>query len=126
MRPGRLRRRETPALLVPSERSPSLPPRGCAVSGKLAGGDYRQVTRSLRLVPDGRGGGDRGGGKAHQDRGPVADRARDVERPAVGLEQMLDDGQPEAGAAEGAGARLVDPEEALGEPREVLSRDADA
>ena len=40
------------------------------------------------------------------------------------VEDVLDDGEPEAGAAGGAGAALVDPVETLGEPRQVLQGDA--
>ena len=45
---------------------------------------------------------------------------------AVGLDDVLDDRQAEAGAAELARARLVDAVEALGQARQVLGRHADA
>ena len=45
---------------------------------------------------------------------------------AVRLDDVLDDGQAEAGAAELARARLVDAVEALGQARQILRRHADA
>ena len=48
------------------------------------------------------------------------------DRAAVVAGHVLDDGQPEAGAAGAAGPRLVDPVEALEDAGAVLARDADA
>ena len=45
---------------------------------------------------------------------------------AVGFDQLLDDGQAEAGAAGGAGARIVDAVEAFEDEREMFGRDAGA
>ena len=55
-----------------------------------------------------------------------AEAAVDGDAAAVGLGDVLDDGEAEAGAAELAAARLVDAVEALEEPRQVLARDAAA
>src|SRR5579875_2543670 len=54
----------------------------------------------------------------------LAELAVDVERAAVMGDDVLDDGKAEAGAAELAGAGRVDPVEPLGEPGQVLARDA--
>ena len=43
---------------------------------------------------------------------------------AVALDDMLDDRQAEAGAAERAASARVDPVEALGHPRDMLGGDA--
>ena len=58
-------------------------------------------------------------GKVKRTLVPWPQRALDVELAAVGLHDVLDDGEAEAGAAELARARLVDAVEALGEPRQV-------
>src|SRR5205085_5199313 len=49
-----------------------------------------------------------------------------LELAAVALRHMLDDRQPEPGAAGVARAAAVDPIEALGQARQMLARDADA
>src|SRR5262245_7110097 len=50
--------------------------------------------------------------------------AVDGERAAVAVDDVLDDREPEPGAAECARAPGVDAVEALGEARQVLARDA--
>src|SRR5262245_18535758 len=65
-------------------------------------------------------------GEEDADRGALAEGARDGEGAAVGLDDVLDDGEAEAGAAELARACLVDAEEALRETRQVLGGNADA
>src|SRR5690348_17104242 len=52
--------------------------------------------------------------------------AVDVQLAPVGDDEVLDDRQPEAGAAELPRAGPVDPVEALGDARQVGPRDADA
>src|SRR2546430_2974934 len=61
----------------------------------------------------------------HPHRGALADRARDAELATVGLDDVLHDREPEPRTAEGTRAPLVDAEEALGQPRQVLGGDAD-
>src|SRR5690606_1568134 len=56
----------------------------------------------------------------------LAGCAADVDAPAVALRHVLDDGQPEAGAAGLARAAAIDAVEALGQARQVLGRDARA
>ena len=56
----------------------------------------------------------------------LAGLARDVELAAVTLHDVLDDRQPEPGAAGLARAAAVDAIEALGQPREMLAGDAAA
>ena len=55
---------------------------------------------------------------------PRAELAFDGEAAAVALDDMLDDRQAEAGAAERAAAAGVDPVEALGHAGDMLGRDA--
>ena len=50
----------------------------------------------------------------------------DVELRAMAQQHMLDDGQPQAGAAGLARAALVDPVETLGQPGNVFRAYADA
>ena len=50
--------------------------------------------------------------------------AFDLEKPAMMIEDMFDDGQAEPGAAQLAGARGVDPVEPFGQSGQVLARDA--
>src|SRR5690242_19665843 len=50
--------------------------------------------------------------------------ALDLERGAVAIDDVLDDGEAEPGAAHRARASRVDAVEALGEARNVLPRDA--
>src|SRR5439155_11163583 len=61
----------------------------------------------------------------HPHRRAPADRAGDAELAAVGLDDVLHDREPEPRAAEGTRAPLVDAEEALAQPRQVLGGDAD-
>src|SRR5262249_36601658 len=56
--------------------------------------------------------------------GAAAEFALDRELAAVSEDEVLDDGQAEAGAAELAGARLVDAIEPLGQARQVRRRNA--
>src|SRR5690349_8881964 len=56
--------------------------------------------------------------------GALAELAVDIERAPVVAHDMLDDGEAEPGAAELARAGGIDTVEALGEPRQVLARDA--
>src|SRR5207249_8343628 len=65
-------------------------------------------------------------GPEHPHRRAPAYRARDGELAPVSLDDVLHDREPEARAAEGARASLVDAEEALGQPRQVPRGDADA
>src|SRR5438445_436634 len=58
--------------------------------------------------------------------GPLALDAVDRQLPAVREHEVPDDGEAEPGAAQLARARLVDTVEALGDPRQVGARDADA
>ena len=58
------------------------------------------------------------------NRGSFSKRAPDVEPAAVAQHDMLDDGEAEPGAADRAAAPGIDPVEALGEPRDMLGRDA--
>ena len=53
-----------------------------------------------------------------------ADDALDGDPAAVDLRDVLDDRQPQPGAAQVAAARLVDAVEPLEQPRQVLRRDA--
>src|ERR1700684_2834907 len=78
---------------------------------------YRLSARTLsaRTWRGGRGMDDEGGGGAG--------RARDGQPAAMAVEDMLDQRQPEAGAALGAAFRNVDPAEPLGEPRQMLGGD---
>src|SRR5258708_9571253 len=55
---------------------------------------------------------------------PDAELAGDVETAAVAVDDMLDDGEAESGAAQGARARRVDAIETLGQPGQVLAPDA--
>ena len=50
----------------------------------------------------------------------------DFEFAGVGLDDMLDDGETESGAAEIARARLVDPVEPFGESRQIFFRNSRA
>src|SRR5690242_11906163 len=56
--------------------------------------------------------------------GALALLALDVERTAMVADDMLDDGEAEPGAAQLARAGGIDAVEALGQPRQVLARDA--
>src|SRR5438477_9369624 len=62
----------------------------------------------------------------HPDGRAPARLALDAELAAVGHYQVLDDREPEPGAAELARARLVDAIEPLGDPRQIDRRNADA
>ncbi len=44
----------------------------------------------------------------------------------MAVDDVLDDGEAQPGAADGAGAALVDPVEALGQPGDVFARDPGA
>src|SRR5579885_1739385 len=54
----------------------------------------------------------------------LAELAVDVERATMVVDDVLDDGEAEAGAAQFARAPGIDAVEALGEPRQMLARDA--
>jgi len=56
----------------------------------------------------------------------VAFDTRDLEVPAVSLQAVLDDRKSEPRSAAGAGARAINPVETLGQPWQVLGRDADS
>src|SRR5690349_16143484 len=62
--------------------------------------------------------------KQHGDGGSDPGLAADVEPTAMALDDVLDDRQTEAGAADPAAARRIDPIEALGQPRNMLGGDA--
>src|SRR5207247_5210587 len=64
-------------------------------------------------------------GPEHPHRRAPTDRAGDTELAAVRLDDVLHDREPEPRAAEGTRAHLVDAEEALAQPRQVLGGDAD-
>ena len=68
----------------------------------------------------------RGAGKHEPEDRALARLAVDVELAAVALHDVLDDRQPEPGAAGLARAAAVDAIEALGQARQVLARDARA
>ena len=55
-----------------------------------------------------------------------ADPAGDVDLAADGLDQVLDDREPQAGAAEFAASRLVDAVEPLEDAGQVVAGDADS
>ena len=64
---------------------------------------------------------------AAYDEPRAAQRRRgDAHRPAVGLHDLLDDGQPEPAAAGVAGARLVEPDEPLEDPLALVLGDPGA
>src|SRR5437868_6031514 len=65
-----------------------------------------------------------GGGQRDGDGGSRANARSNRERPAVPLDDMLDDGEAEPGAAAVAATRGVDAVEALGQARQVLRRDS--
>src|SRR5581483_778650 len=90
--------------------------RGSARENSRAGG---------RMGPSG-GGVRFGRRQAHAHRGALFERAFDLELALVRLHDVLDDRQPEAGAAEIARARLVDSIKALGEARQIFFRNAGA
>src|SRR6267143_1325294 len=64
--------------------------------------------------------------KAHGEAAACTELAVDVEARLVARDGVLDDGQAEARAAGFARAAAVDAVEALGEPRQMLRRDAGA
>src|SRR6185312_3244639 len=64
--------------------------------------------------------------EARAEAAPLARSAHDVEGRAVARERVLHDREPEARAARLPRAPAIDPVEPLGEPRNVLRRDADA
>src|SRR6476661_3832922 len=59
-----------------------------------------------------------------RERRALADPRGDIELAAVAVEDVLDDGEPQAGAALFPARRHADPVEALRETRQVLRRDA--
>ena len=67
-----------------------------------------------------------GGGKLDGEFGTFAQPAMDLDRSAHLLDGVLDDGQAEAGAAQGARARLIDAIKALEDARQVFGGNADA
>src|SRR5438270_14069823 len=54
----------------------------------------------------------------------LAQRTGDIEPAAMAVEDVLDDGKPEARSAQFARAGIVDPVETLGQARQVFARDA--
>src|SRR5580704_3387457 len=58
----------------------------------------------------------------HRKDRPDSRRALDLEKPAMVVEDVLDDSQAEPGAAHFAGPRGVHPVEAFGQPGQVLAR----
>src|SRR5882757_5067665 len=60
----------------------------------------------------------------HRENAAAADLAVDLQPAAMPADDVLDDGEAEAGAADGAAARRVDPVESLGQARQVLLGDA--
>src|SRR6185437_16366825 len=54
---------------------------------------------------------------------PFAKLALDFQQAAMMIDDVLDDGEPEAGAAQRARPRRVDAVETLGEAREMVARD---
>ena len=60
------------------------------------------------------------------ERAADAERAVDGDAAVMGLHDVLDDGQPQAGAAQLAAASAIDAVEALEDARQVLGRDAAA
>src|SRR4051812_21874478 len=82
----------------------------------------RQSTRyiAFRPRPDARA------REAGAEGAALAGLAHDVEDAAMAHQRVLHDGEAEAGAAGFAGAAAVDAIEALGQPWQVLGRDADA
>ena len=60
------------------------------------------------------------------ERAAAPELALDLQARLVARQHVLDDGQPQPGAAGAARAAAVDPVEAFGEPRDVLRLDADA
>ena len=68
-------------------------------------------------------GGD-GGRQEHGKRAASPGRALDLQPPLMPVEDVLDDGKAEPGAAALAAALDVDAIESLGQPRNCLARDA--
>src|SRR5258706_5647071 len=64
--------------------------------------------------------------KTRGESAALARIALDVERCLVPAQHVLDDREPEPGAAGGARAAAIDAVKTLGQPRNVLGRDADA
>ena len=62
--------------------------------------------------------------KGKGESGATVSFAFDAHIPALRKDQMLDDGEAKAGAAEFAGARLIDSVKPFKEPRQILSRNA--
>src|SRR5438876_7928627 len=60
----------------------------------------------------------------NREDGAFSERAVDLEQAPMMIDDMLHDGEAEAGAAKLARAGGVDPVEALREPRDVLGKDA--
>src|SRR3954465_9039967 len=65
-----------------------------------------------------------GGGQPYRECRAVSHRAGDIEPAAVAIEDVFDDGEAKAGAAQLARAAGVDPIKAPGEGRHMLVRDA--
>src|SRR5262249_42529330 len=65
-----------------------------------------------------------GARQADREGGAVSERAVDREPALVARQDMLDDGEAEAGSALGAALRHIDAVEPFGQPRQVLGRDA--
>src|SRR5258708_11588414 len=65
-----------------------------------------------------------GGRQRHREGRALAGRALDVEAAAVAVDDVLDDGEAQPGAAQLARAGGVDAVEALGESRQVACRTA--
>src|SRR4029077_8643403 len=62
----------------------------------------------------------------HAKRGALSERAFDRQPAAMAVDDVLDEREPQAGAAFGAAVAYVDAIEAFGEPRQVLGRNAGA
>ena len=91
---------------------------------RLYAGQQDNSTISVPSLPERSEPG--GASEVDGDAGAFSGLALDLQIAAVGLGDVLDDGEAEAGAAELPGTRLVHAVEPLGEPGQVLFRDAAA
>src|SRR5258707_869889 len=108
-----------------------MPTGRCPSDGRTGRGcrnPIRSTRSNRRWAPCSRAtsAGSIGHEKADRDTGPDPDCAPDLKRPFVALDDMLDDREPEPGAAGFAAARRVDAVETLGQTRQMLARDAGA
>ena len=60
-----------------------------------------------------------GDGQGEADCRSLTELALDMELAAMGVDQVLDDAQPQAGSTPFPGAGPIDPIEALGDPGEI-------